>query len=243
MGLDFRMDDGAMSDVMHRRTAEEIGNAILDYVTAQYIHRGDEDKRSEIREARSKIWDQAQEGINRITYRFQEAQEAYKEIQKYEYTNLQELGTVGTNALRVHLQVDEENRDTYKTLVAESFTWARSHLMVELFDAIRTLGYRVEHCEMISRGDSTEEVCSDLLDHEEQLAAYLFLRLMHPDMSEVRLDIDMDLDPDFFHPVTDRYHAAGYKNVNKYIRGKDVAKVQGGLFDLEALPHPLEVIE
>lgn len=238
MAVDFRLDDAAMTELMLAATPDQIKSMILDYVTAQYLDRRKKDNRDEIQGVRETLWRETGPAIVEIAGKFAEAQDAYRRIQEFEYANLQQIGAIGARALQIRLEPDADRREKFRVLAAESLTWARARLMTELFDDLVRAGRDIQYCRDSNIHDG-QETCFDRVDFEEQLAAYLLLRLTPAASSEVRVDIDMDLSGNFWAGDMTRFLLAGYRNLNRYVRGPAVAPIEGGLFEIDSLPDPL----
>ncbi len=216
--VDYRIDDGALRSLMLDHDRQDVEQAFVRYVQAAHIDRID--KPSKIAQTRAELANDVKDVARDVGDVFQAYSARYRHLAEAErlvLPNHPELGEMGARALEVRFPVDSGNKVKYQDAVARSLAQARAHTAAKMFDAL------------VDEADDAKG-----LNHGEQIVAYTLLSLTPQDRVDLRLDVDMDLD-DSLAQSYEHYRLAGYRSFDVYARGSAAERIDGGLFDIDAL--------
>jgi len=211
--LDYRLDDRALEELLEDHNGDELRNAVVAYLTAVDIDRGD--SASDIAADRASILATAPAKAQAMAATFDAAAYRYQRLLASEDAVIATLGPVGARALEVRFPVDAANRPLYEEATANSLAQARSRVVTEMFD------------ELMERAQATGR-------RPEQVVAYALLSLTPSRLLDLRVDVDFDVD-ETWDQVYEHYRAAGYTGIDRYGKGRDVARIDGGMFSVDAL--------
>src|SRR5262249_6222450 len=126
-----------------------------------------------------------------------------------------QLADIGTAAdfLEIQLPITSDDAEDYVNAAAQSLPQAREQATLDLVDGLLA-------------------AAGGLDKPAEQVIAYALLTLVAPPSKDLRLDIKMDPPPDGF---ADR----GYGPLDVSARGSGVARIDGGLFNVDQLAPQL----
>lgn len=211
--VDFRLDNDALYEVLAEGRAYDLELALTHYLEAAEINRGDSPE--QISNQRDDVIDDSSGVIAEIVERFTVGADEYNTLCAAENANIEGLGTLGDNALELRFPVNAENTVLYEEATARSIAQARSQSAIEIYDEL-------------------VELADDLDGHPEQVVTFALLALADPRRTDLRVNIQMDMD-DSWAQDYEHYREAGYGPLNHYAHGSLVSFIDGGLFDVDAL--------
>jgi hypothetical protein len=223
--LDYRLDDGALDAVLGERSRTNLEQAVTAYANAAGLDRflfdvytapGDPFDSSA---ARAELWDDVGARVAAAGAIFAAHQQRFRGIVQAETMTLPrhpELGEMGPRAIEIRFGVAHDQVPLYEEATVRSLAHARAEVTTALADDL-----------------------VDVLDgvagkHGEQVAAYALLALTPATEIDLRLDLDVSVD-DSWEQTYPQYRKAGYASFDVYVRGSEVDRIDGGLFDLDAL--------
>ncbi|HEY3355535.1 MAG TPA: hypothetical protein VGQ83_19955 [Polyangia bacterium] len=209
--LDFRLDDAALGEILTTRDRVAFKGALMRWLQAAKVDRTEID----LATARAAIAAKNAAKADALAATFEEHAGRYARLLAAERAVIQNLGEVGARAIEVRFPVDASQRVTYEEAAASSLPQARARAANALFDALVAQA-------------------GDLGPYPEQSVAYALLALTSASRVDLRLDIDMDLS-DSWAQSLEQYRAAGWQNLDRYTAGSSVARIDGGLFDIDAI--------
>lgn len=210
---DFRLDDSALGAVF-ARSGGDLAAAARNHLVMARVDRG----------AASYAADGARYAqdftatANALGGIFAKNAEEYRELSELEALTLvshPELGTMGPRAVEIRFTT-QQNRPDYDAAVLQSLPQARASVAIRTFDQL-VAAAKVSNA-----------------PHPEQTVAYSLLALTPGSRADLRLRVQLDTNDhsgqDFKH-----YRTAGYAGFDLYARGRDVAPIDGGLFNIDDL--------
>lgn len=218
--VDYRMDDLALEHLMVSTSSEDFRAALLRYLQVAGIDRID--KSSKIASEREEIAGDYAALAAEASKKWEQLAKRYRAMVTAEGITLPrhpELGEMGSSAIEIRFPVSSDKRVDYEKTTAGSMAQARSRLASGLVDGLI---------------DVIDDGGKGLDNHPEQIVAYTLLGLAPAGSVDLRLDVDMGLDDNWAQSF-EHYVTAGYESIDLYGRGRDVAPIDGGLFDLDAL--------
>ncbi len=216
--VDYRMDDDALYHLMVETSEDELRQAFLNYLDLALVKRSD--STSKIAAAREALRREQGGLADEVVKNWSGLAKRYRAIVQAEGIKLPEhpeLGEMGSSAIEVRFPIQSNNKVVYEQATAGSLAQARSKLAIQLVDRLI---------------DVVDDAGKGVDNHPEQVVAFTLLGLTPPSSVDLRLDVDMS---GKWGSSYGHYKTAGYKSIDLYGRGKDVAPIDGGLFDLDAL--------
>lgn len=212
--LDYRLDDGALASLMTEGNGYQLRNAIKHHLRAVLVDRASTP--TALATARAAIPDAKDAAvIDSMAALFDERARHYEHLMAAEAAAIERLGPVGPQAVEIRFDVTADGHPDYESAALASLSQARARTVRKLYDDLLEL--------------------SDGLDpHAEQPVTYGLLEMTPAARTDLRLDVDMDLSDSMAQDYT-HYREAGYAPFDRYARGRQVAPVDGGLFDVDAL--------
>jgi hypothetical protein len=208
--LDYRFDDGALEEIMKNKSGSQLRDKLIDYLKAVEIDRGDSP--SEIANQRADVAVDMLAPTQAMGAVFDQAAAKYRRLLSAEEAVISTLGPIGARAVEVRFPIDAASQPDYEKATARSLAQARSKIATEMFD------------DLLSSAQATGR-------RPEQVVAYGLLALTPASRSDLRVDIDMNLE-DTWDQVNIEYRASGYAGFDKYAKGSAVSRIDGGLFGL-----------
>jgi hypothetical protein len=223
--LDYRVDNGALGEVLTNHSRAEFEKALTAYLVAADNDRFETDVYTSAGEpndssaARAELIASLAGTVKGAGDLFENHSTRYKDLLEAEalvLPNHRELGEMGPIALEIRFPVDHGNVPRYEEAVARSLAQARAETVTKLVDGlIKTLDGAADK-------------------HGEQATAYSLLALTPAKRIDLRLDVDLDVS-DSWEQAYSHYRKAGYASFDSYARGSKAAPIDGGLFDINAL--------
>jgi hypothetical protein len=213
--LDYRLDDAAMTELMTARTKYELRNATIAYLGVTEVDRAA--GASAIAATRAGVESRNRGAIDAMASVFDEHAGRYQRLLAAERAVIQNLGKVGPRSLEIRFTLDQQSRPRYEEATAQSLAQARARTFTAMIDALIA-------------------AAQDFRPHPEQVVAYALMGMTAAPRLELRLDLDMDLS-DGAAQSLEHYRLAGYQALDRYGRGSQVARIDGGLFNVDALIH------
>ncbi|MEM9193965.1 MAG: hypothetical protein AAGF12_32620 [Myxococcota bacterium] len=153
--------------------------------------------------------------LERLSHDFELTRRRYRELVDNEHAILDGYGAAGTQAVAIAVPV-RSGSVNYDAAVIESLVQRRAALVQSLFHR------------MVDTGNDFRGA------RGEQLGTYLLLALTPPALTDVRVDIRMDLSDDWSQSLA-QYRASGYRGIDVAATGVDAELVGGGMFQLDRL--------
>lgn len=210
--VDFRLDDGTLSDLAFRHDGDDLVDALVEIVAATDADRDDED----IDDERDDLRKEAREELAGLGERFDAFAVDYQRMVAAQDATLESVGAIGARALEIRFTIDASNRPLYNDATARSIAQARAQAAGAMFD------------DLLEDADAFDP-------HEEQLVAYGLLALAPAEHLDLRVDID-HMTEDTLATTRKVYRWAEYpEHIAAYARGPKTDPIDGGLFDIDAL--------
>ncbi len=217
--VDYRMDDEALTSLFVDASEDKVRAALINYLKVADIDRNDSEK--DIKQDREKASGKFSELADTMAKRWAKQSKRYRAMLESEgitLPNNPELGEMGGSAIEIRFAINSDDTANYEKTVAGSLSQARSRIAVALVDRF------IKEAKDVGKG----------LGNPEQIVAYSLLGLTAGSSVDLRINVDMDLGSNWAQDY-EHYQLAGYKNVDLYGRGSNVAPIDGGLFDLDSL--------
>jgi len=217
--LDYRLDDTALRSLLQSNDRAGFEQALGRVIIATHIDRDLEP--TEVPDERADILDDESKYIHQAGDVFADAQRRWGAAIDAESMTLRhhpELGEMGPRALEIRFELDQNNAPKYGKVVAQSLAQARSRVATSMFDDLE---------------DKLDRWGLD--EHGENLVAYTLLSLTPRESLDVRFDYDVDPSDSLLVGEMPQYRKAGYANVDLWAQGPSVSRIDGGLFDVDAL--------
>jgi hypothetical protein len=215
--VDYRLDDDALANVLTQHSRADFEYAVRAYLRVSEIKRRDEP--GEIEEDRADMWRDVSGAVENAGAIYADYQKRYGHALEAERLTLPahpELGEMGPRAIEIRFPVSSGNVPNYEEAAAKSLGRARAKVATDLVDAL------------------IDELDDETSKNSEQVVAYSLLFLTPADSTDLRLDIDFDLD-DGWSQSYPQYRDAGYQSLDIYAKGPAVSPIDGGLFELDEL--------
>ncbi len=217
--LDYRLDDTALRSLLQDNDRATFEQALGRVVIATHIDR-DLDP-TEVLGERDEILDDEGKYIAQAGEVFADAQRRWVaaiEAESMTLRNHPELGEMGPRAIEIRFEIDQNNAPKYGKVVARSLAQARSRVATQMFDDLE---------------DKLDRWGLD--EYGENLVAYTLLALTPRESLDVRFDYDVDPSDSLLVGEMPQYRKAGYVDVDLWAQGPNVSRIDGGLFDVDAL--------
>jgi len=212
--IDYRLDDGALAELMRVGAGDRFEDAAMALLQATEIRR--RDSVSDIEDDREELLEDKREKVRGIADILDFYAETYRKLDNVEEAVIDTLGAIGARAVEIRFPIDKDKRPIYRKATAQSIAQARAKVATDMFD------------DMIA-------ATGRLGRKKEQLVAYSLLQLTSGSRTDLAFEIEFDTDDNFFF-WREPYREAGYPNhVEQYAIGSNVAPIDGGLFDIDAL--------
>jgi hypothetical protein len=212
--VDFRLDDATLAELALHRKGADLVSALGPLLAATEVRR--DRSASNVAADRRQILQDAPQRLRGMATAFDAFAANYERLLQAENASLDTIGTLGPRTLELRFEVDQSQRPILESAIVQSLAQARAKVAADLFDTL----------EREARGWAADR---------EQVAAYGLLALVSREHLDLRLDIDHFLE-DTFAARRRVYRDAGYpEQVSAYARGPRTQRIDGGLFDIDAL--------
>jgi len=226
--VDFRVDDQALDHILANTTPEQFRAAVEHVVAVTEASRAplsceraiDCNNGALVASDRASELSSKRDRIDEMVEQFERARRSYASLVATSEREVSGLGALGEGVQVIRFPVDRDNLPVYEEAAIASLAHTRALVAGEMFD-------RIEE----SAGGLFG---SDAGRQEEQTATYSLIALLGDDMTWVRTRLEMDLDSDFFHDVSN-YADAGYEEFDRTHVGNGVSLITAGSFSIDSL--------
>ena len=213
--LDYRLDDGMLSELFTQRTGYDLTNALLTFLRLSEVDRAASPQQiADVRAALTQ--DSARSGaLANMASLFDEYAARYRQYRSTELAFIERIGEVGPRALEIRYAVDGAGAPDYASASARSFSQARAQVATQMVDALIIAAKK-------------------LGPYPEQSLAYGLLFMTPPERTDVRITASLDT-ADSLKRDNRLFRDAGWTSLARYFRGGLVAPIDGGMFNVDSL--------
>lgn len=215
--LDYRLDDGALTELFERNGGDDMAAAVRAHVALAEVDRQDDpgafaaDKSKHAAGAASMA-----DAMARVYADHAARYLALRQAEGIELERHPELGTMKARAVEIRLPVGKDGRPDYEAAAVQALPQARASVATHMFD------------ELLAVADVSGA------PHPEQTVAYALLAMTAGPRKDLRLTVSMDMSTSWAQDF-DHYQKAGYSSFDAYARGSFVSPIDGGLFNVDDL--------
>ncbi len=216
--VDVRFDDKAL-DILTSKSKAEYAGALREFLTAVYADRmkvgADTDKNA----VRAAVDDKWGNDIAKMAGKFEQRAKAYRLITDAERLLPTALAgkRFSSYPMGIRFEVDGGDAKKYESAVLLSTSHDRAMAAARLFDTLK---------------DEADRINAPLYD--EHTATFPLLSLVPANHIEVGMKVRADVKSTFW-VKRERYLKAGFTSTSAHAKGRDVATISAGMFDLDAV--------